>query len=153
MRMTLLKRRISGCEGRFTKGRLPVRDDLGPWLHRITLNVCRDFHRERARRNRLPDLLSEGQEATADASVQREFPADLVSSLRLLTRTQRQILFMTVFEDMTLESTARHLDIPLSTAKSHMRRARLKLSRMPGDLSGGVAGFSSPHVSSPKAVA
>lgn len=91
------------------------------WLTRILINVC---HNELRRRKR--ELAVEALPETA----QEQFDAlPLKEALRRLPEELRAVITLRYFTGLTLEETARTLDIPRGTVSTRQKRA-LELLRL-----------------------
>lgn len=118
------------------------RSAVGTWLYRITLNRCLA-----ERRRRRPetvdaeplDLLRrwEDPDYTVDPAVvaSRRADADVLRSvLDTLPETYRVALILHDAQGLSASELAEAMDIPLGTAKSHIRRGRMALvSRLAED--------------------
>lgn len=115
---------------------------VGTWLYRITLNRCLG---ERRRRRPEPveaeplDLLRrwEDPDYTVDPAVVAARRADaslLHAVLGTLPETYRVALILHDAQGLSAAELAEAMDIPLGTAKSHIRRGRMALvSRLAED--------------------
>ena len=91
------------------------------WLTRILINVC---HNELRRRKR--ELAVE----TLPETAQEQFDAlPLKEALRRLPEELRAVITLRYFTGLTLEETARTLDIPRGTVSTRQKRA-LELLRL-----------------------
>lgn len=126
--------RFFGSLDRFDAGR-PVR----PWLLRIVRNLVTDRSR-RARLRRTEPLegegvepvLSEPREPSPDPearAARRELERALWHGLLELEPTQREIVALRDYLDLSYEEIATTLRIPLGTVMSRLHRARLALRR------------------------
>ncbi|HEV3293063.1 MAG TPA: sigma-70 family RNA polymerase sigma factor [Streptosporangiaceae bacterium] len=112
------------------------RGTLGGWLVTITRNKVADALRERQRDSRVLLQVAGGAavtapEATSDRVVDRIVLAD---ELAQLPESQRLVMVLAFYSDLTHEQIARVLGLPLGTVKSHTRRGLLRLrSRLEAD--------------------
>ena len=114
----------------------PERGTLGGWLVTITRNKVADALRQRQRDRRV--LLQVAGGATVQAP---EAPADqvvdrivLADELAQLPESQRLVMVLAFYSDLTHEQIARVLGLPLGTVKSHIRRGLQRLrSRLEAD--------------------
>ena len=113
----------------------PGRGTLGGWLVTITRNKVADALRERQRQGRV--LLQ-----AAGAGVQAPVaPADqvvdkivLADELAQLPQSQRLVMVLAFYSDLTHDQIAQALGLPLGTVKSHIRRGLQRLrSRLEAD--------------------
>lgn len=85
------------------------------WLTRILLNVCHDELRRRKRElavDELPETAAEAFDALPLKEAVRRLPGEL-----------REVVVLRYFTGLTLEETARALDIPRGTVSTRQRRA------------------------------
>jgi RNA polymerase sigma-70 factor, ECF subfamily len=98
------------------------------WLVRILINCALDVCK---RNNRIQGVAPETMEnqPSKEAGVGIDERMDLQRALDELEEPQKTLIHLRFFEDMTLEETARVMDMPLGTVKSHIYRTlnRLKL--------------------------
>ena len=112
------------------------RGTLGGWLVRITRNKAADALRERQRESRVLLQVAGGAAVTA-----REAPSDrvvdrivLADELAQLPESQRLVMVLAFYSDLTHDQIAQVLALPLGTVKSHIRRGLLRLrSRLEAD--------------------
>jgi RNA polymerase sigma factor (sigma-70 family) len=112
------------------------RGTLGGWLVTITRNKVADALRDRQRDSRVLLQVAGGAAVTA-----REKPSDqlvdrivLADELAQLPESQRVVMVLAFYSDLTHEQIARVLGLPLGTVKSHIRRGLLRLrSRLEAD--------------------
>ncbi len=110
---------------RFDRGR----GTLAGWLVTITRNKVTDALRSRQRDSRVLLRVTGGAsvaapEAPADQVVDRIVLAD---ELAQLPESQRLVMVLAFYSDLTHEQIARVLGLPLGTVKSHIRRGLLRL--------------------------
>ncbi len=85
------------------------------WLTRILINVCNNELRRRKRELSMDELPETAQE---------QFDAlPLKEALRRLPRDLREVIVLRYFTGLTLEETARTLDIPRSTVSTRQKKA------------------------------
>ncbi|HEY6274542.1 MAG TPA: sigma-70 family RNA polymerase sigma factor [Terriglobales bacterium] len=95
--------------------------------------IARNIYRDHLRRNR---RLHELQESLPDASpgpqIRAEHKAELanvLAALQRLAEVDRAALLMRVQEEMSYEEIAQTLNLPVTTVKVKVHRARLKLMK------------------------
>lgn len=108
----------------FPKWQRIEQDDPWGYVRQALVNAATDRWRRAGRARR-----RNGHEHAATAA---ELPdvasrAALIAALHGLGRTERAVIVLRYFEDLTEADTARILELPLSTVKSHHRRALLGL--------------------------
>ena len=103
------------------------RESALPWIFGIARNTLRG-HWGRARQNAGPDAgstdpwhLVDERLSAADASRHLRGP------IMALPEEQREVLLLVAWEELSPTEAAEVLGIPASTARSHLRRARLAL--------------------------
>ena len=105
------------------------------WLSTLTANVCRDYFRSRAVRERASEVTDEevlnniadncSQEEVIDAKKRQKI---ILKAVDDLPSKMRKVVVLHEFEDMPLEKIAEKLDVPLGTVKSRLFNARKILS-------------------------
>ena len=112
------------------------RGTLGGWLVTITRNKVADALRERQRDSRVLLQVAGGAavkaaEAPSDQLVDRIVLAD---ELAQLPESQRLVMILAFYSDLTHEQIVHVLGLPLGTVKSHIRRGLQRLrSRLEAD--------------------
>ena len=110
------------------------RTELRRWLFRVTTNRCNLEHRRRkTRRSALQNWWrlrpSRNAEEQTTSEVVREEQRELVrNALHQLDELQRSVLVLRYFIDLDSQEISRILNIPDSTVRSHLRKARLRLA-------------------------
>ena len=105
---------------------------LHPWLFTVVANTVRSYFRKQKVRSlfiREPetdDVRDEAPDGEAMASA-KETKTWLARAIRALPTPQREVLILATIENLPLNDIASMLDMPLSTVKTHVRRARLRL--------------------------
>jgi RNA polymerase sigma-70 factor (ECF subfamily) len=110
------------------------------WLYRLVTNVCLDGLRRRGRPiEPLDGPDDEGQSEVVDTdrwsrpdeqAELRESAAEVRAALADLPAPQRLALTLHYFEDMRYEDIASVMNVPLNTAKSHIRRGKERLASL-----------------------
>jgi RNA polymerase sigma-70 factor (ECF subfamily) len=96
------------------------------WLHRLLVNACRETLRQR-RRSR--EIQTETDPFSADFAGESVETASVKAAFSRLPIDQRTILLLHHLHGMPLDQVARHLDVPVGTAKSRLWHARRSLER------------------------
>jgi len=110
--------------------------ELGPWLYRIVVNVCRDLSRrqrwprllglEEARELRSPD----SDEAALQEAVARNEQRRLVqAALRALSPREREAIVLRDLEGLSTSEVARVLGSSEGTVRSQISTGRLKIKQ------------------------
>jgi len=102
--------------------------DLRAWLFTVMHNV----HVNRVRAARATDTLEEEMPELAQRASQGDalLVRDLDRAISRLPAEQRAVLLLVTLEEMSYETVARTLDIPIGTVMSRLSRAREKLRAM-----------------------
>jgi RNA polymerase sigma factor (sigma-70 family) len=114
----------------------PERGTLGGWLVTITRNKVADALRQRQRESRVLLQVAGGAavqapEAPSEQVVDRLMLAD---ELAQLPESQRLVMVLAFYSDLTHGQIAQVLGLPLGTVKSHIRRSLQRLrSRLEAD--------------------
>jgi len=115
--------------------RVEPRESLGPWLHRIAVNLSYNWWRQTHRRQILPldSLALLVQAAQADsphaAARRAELSDVLAEALDALGFEQKATLILFYLGGFSLEEIAYILDCPVGTVKSRLHYGRAKLKR------------------------
>lgn len=116
-----------------------------PWLFRIAGNLARDYARKRGRHGevvaleaaesdggaRSPGAAASGVEDPAQALIRREEEQRLAAGLEQLTESEREIILLRHFTELSFREIAEVLGVPLGTALARAHRA---LRRLRGEL-------------------
>jgi RNA polymerase sigma factor (sigma-70 family) len=98
------------------------REDARPWLYGIASNVMRRHARDERRRLRAyAKVASQPQVGERDAE---PFSAEVATALAALNATEREVLLLFAWADLSYEDIARALDVPIGTVRSRLGRAR-----------------------------
>lgn len=106
---------------------------FGPWISRVATNLCLN-HLKRGRATLLPLDESPVEPAAPRAAspeaqqLQRERAAQLHQAIQRLTPTQRAVVELRHFQELSYQQIASALEISLSQVKSHLYRARRALA-------------------------
>ena len=108
---------------------------LKHWLFRISSRIARD-HRRSVRRKEPKEHASLGLESGQIADLEQHSPADsaersaaarlIRSLLQELDESKREVFILAELEQLTAPEIAQALEIPLNTAYSRLRHARLE---------------------------
>jgi len=102
--------------------------DLRAWLFTVMHNV----HVNRVRAARATDQLEEDMPELAQRAAQGDalLVRDLDRAISRLPDEQRAVLLLVTLEEMSYDTVARTLEIPIGTVMSRLSRAREKLRAM-----------------------
>ena len=95
------------------------------WLYRTMLNVCNEYNRRQTRSARLQNELAaeEMEEPFSEASNEE---SDLKKIRRLVTRLparQQEVVMLRIFEDLSVDETARTMRCRPGTVKALLHKA------------------------------
>ncbi|KES08780.1 siderophore-interacting protein [Streptomyces toyocaensis] len=111
-------------------GYRPERGPLGGWLVGITRRKIVDALAARTRRLTLVDSVAHDADGRGRTDGAPDDVLDrvlLVDALCRLPRSQREVLCLAFYEDLTQAQIAERTGMPLGTVKSHTRRGLLRL--------------------------
>lgn len=110
---------------------------LKPWIFRIARNLLIDEWRRRGKADipsdSLPELpdRSDSVEETAIARIEHGKMVELINcTMSRLPENERIVIGLVYLGGLTLSELALIMEIPLGTAKTHLRQARLHLDRL-----------------------
>lgn len=111
------------------KGLPYFRDDsqFTTWLYKICKNQCLNLIRHRK--------LENGDRIEGDESEESQIPlkVSMKKMIALLEDEFQEIIMLRYFQDLKYDEIARYLDIPISTVKIRLYRAKRKLKKLYGD--------------------
>ncbi len=131
---TFVKAIMTIKQGRYTEnGKFPA------WITRIAHNLIIDFFRQEKAENYIVaendeiDIfnrkeLSEG--TIEDSLVQDQIATDLRKLIKALPHSQREVLIMRYYKNMSFKEIADHTQVSINTALGRMRYAILNLRRL-----------------------
>jgi len=100
------------------------------WLFQVAVNLCRDFTRKQQRRLLvyLRDVPDVGwAQAAEDEAEHRESSRDLMNMVLQLPSKFKDVIFLYYIEDCSISEIAWMLQLPESTVKTRLHRARHQL--------------------------
>jgi len=107
--------------------------DARPWLYGIATNLISQHRREEARELRLrqtagpaPVQHDHAERAALDVTAQ-SVRAPLAKALAGLARSDRDVLLLIAWEQLSYDEVARALSIPVGTVRSRLHRARTQI--------------------------
>ncbi len=131
---TFVKAIMTIKQGRYTEnGKFPA------WITRIAHNLIIDYFRQEKAENYIItdndeiDIfnrkeLSEG--TIEDSLVQNQIEADIRKLIKALPLSQREVLIMRYYKNMSFKEIADHTQVSINTALGRMRYAILNLRRL-----------------------
>jgi RNA polymerase sigma-70 factor (ECF subfamily) len=108
--------------------------DVGPWLYRVTVNVCNDFYR---RRKLLAELSPHKADTAPDPESTlrvRQTQYMVRRALGLLTRREQEAVVLRHIKEFSAAETALILNLNAATVRSRTHAARAKLAHHLRDL-------------------
>ena len=110
-----------------------TRPDARPWLYGITSNLISRYHRAEARRYRALARAGadEASEDHADLVAGRldaqAFRRPLAAALAAISDSDRDVLLLVAWAELTSEEAGEALGIPAGTVRSRLHRARTRI--------------------------
>ena len=103
---------------------------LKPWLFTIVANTVRSHFRKRRVQNLVfPEGVKDPAPGSQAVSEARETTSWLKEKIADLPLAQREVLVLACMEGLSLKEVHKILNLPLGTVKTHLRRARLTLTK------------------------
>jgi RNA polymerase sigma-70 factor (ECF subfamily) len=96
------------------------------WLFRIALNLARDWHRRRPLEASAPADRADGRDQLGRV----EAGVDAKRLVDALPESQREVVILRFYHDLTEEQAAEILDCPKGTVKSRLHHALARLSEL-----------------------
>lgn len=109
------------------------RPDARPWLYGIAGNLLRRRWRDEVRqyqawaRTGVDPVAADHAGRVAEAVDAQSAAAGLAGVLAALSRTDREVLLLVAWEELTYPEVAAALDIPIGTVRSRLHRARARI--------------------------
>ncbi|MEU6999328.1 RNA polymerase sigma factor [Nonomuraea sp. NPDC046570] len=115
------------------------RADARPWLYGMATRVVSQHRRAERRRTqamaRVPaDRPALFDERSADRVTAQQLHPRLAKALTRLNASERDLLLLVAWADLTYEEVALALGIPVGTVRSRLHRLRVKARRALGDI-------------------
>jgi RNA polymerase sigma-70 factor (ECF subfamily) len=113
----------------------PARALVRPWLYGIAVNVIRGHRRAEMRRIRAlarapqPVPGEPFEERVAERLSAQRLRPELARALGKLSASERDLLLLVAWTDLSYDQAARALGIPSGTARSRLHRLRAKLRK------------------------
>ena len=122
------------------QGRYVDSGKFGAWIMRIAHNVIMDWYREQRSRNLIEptdenDLSNLSGNEILDSNVENRYVNDQImvdvkNMMNMLPPTQREVVFMRVYQDLSFKEIAETTGVSINTSLGRMRYAILNLRRM-----------------------
>ena len=130
------------------RSHLPAGDEARLWLYGVARNTLANHHRGARRRHRLGEALRERLAAAAALQAVPDHATGVAEqvavreALALLGELDREVLMLTVWEELEPREIADVLDVSATAVRTRLSRARARLRQLLGDdesLAGHVA--------------
>jgi RNA polymerase sigma-70 factor (ECF subfamily) len=108
--------------------------DVGPWLYRVTVNVCNDFYRRRKLMTELSPNRADTAPDPESALRIRQTQHMVRGALGLLTRREQEAVVLRHIKEFFAAETAQILNLNAATVRSRTHLARAKLAHHLRDL-------------------
>lgn len=122
------------------EGKYTTSGKFAAWLMRIAHNVMMDFYREQKQENIVEpsegnDLSNLNPANILDSNIENQFVneqvlSDVKKMMNMLPPTQREVVFMRFYQEMSFKEIAEATNVSINTALGRMRYAILNLRRM-----------------------
>jgi len=122
------------------QGRYVDSGKFSAWIMRIAHNVIMDWYREQKARNVIEpseenDLSNIGSGNILDSNIENRYVndqvmADVKKMMNMLPPTQREVVFMRFYQDLSFKEIADMTGVSINTSLGRMRYAILNLRRM-----------------------
>lgn len=122
------------------QGRYVDSGKFSAWIMRIAHNVIMDWYREQKARNVIEpseenDLSNIGGGNILDSNIENRYVndqvmADVKKMMNMLPPTQREVVFMRFYQDLSFKEIADMTGVSINTSLGRMRYAILNLRRM-----------------------
>ena len=121
------------------QGRYEDSGKFGAWLNRVAHNLIIDHFRRNKTENTVSndagehDLLNDKslcEGSVEDTMVQSQLTRDLRKLIHALPETQRQVLMMRIYRDMSFKEIAEKTGVSINTALGRMRYALRNIRRL-----------------------
>jgi len=120
-------------------GKFRLGEDFSGWLYRININVCRDIHRKRERRDKFSSFEEECDRGMLDAlcsnhdveaaAIRSQEQVIIARALDTLSQKERAALVLRDLEGLPTEEVARILGSSQTTVRSQISSARTKIKK------------------------
>lgn len=112
------------------------------WFYRTLINVCNEYNRRRVRDRELKQAVENDPVASNEEYVPQEESGlhRVRACVQDLPERQREVVMLRVFEDMSVEETARVLGCRPGTVKAHLHKAMARLKELAAEtaITGGM---------------
>lgn len=105
---------------------------LTTWLHRVTVNICYDALRKRAREVPVEEQEGTDVASSGDLAEESATAVDVQRALLEVPEEFRAVLVLHDVQGVPYEAVSKSLGIPIGTVKSRLHRGRVALARALG---------------------
>lgn len=122
------------------QGKYTTSGKFGAWIVRIAHNVIMDWYREQKADKIVEptednDLSNISSKSIIDSNIENQFVneqvlSDVKKMMNLLPPTQREVVFMRFYQDLSFKEIAELTGVSINTSLGRMRYAILNLRRM-----------------------
>jgi RNA polymerase sigma-70 factor (ECF subfamily) len=112
-----------------TLGRFDEEKDLGPWLYRLTVNICRDVMRRSKREMPIEsahDAANESPDPEQSAMAAQQYQI-VLNALRELPEREREVIVLRDLEGRSTREVAEILGSAEATVRSQISTGRVKM--------------------------
>lgn len=106
-----------------------IQGDPKPWLYRVTVNVCRDWHRKRKIHAEPDEHAVDGAPDALAAITLEERKRLLAEGLETLGERERAAIVLRDIEGLSTQEVAKILGVEEVTVRSQISVARVKLAK------------------------
>jgi RNA polymerase sigma-70 factor (ECF subfamily) len=113
---------------RWFRNRSRIKGDTGAWLHRVTVNICNDHHRQRRATTELRGTFADPGPTAESLLRLKQHREMVVAALMKLSRKEQTAIFLRHFEGHSSDETAAMLKTSPITIRTRTHTARRKLA-------------------------
>lgn len=106
-----------------------IHGDAKPWLYRVTVNVCNDWHRKRTANAEPDENVADGSADPLTEITFTERKKLLKEALATLGERERAAIVMRDIEGLSTQEVAKILGVEEVTVRSQISVARVKLAK------------------------
>ncbi len=104
------------------------------WIIRITINTCKDYLKSAYHRKMVPmeEFIEDSivSESEFDAVEREETIHTVKEAVMALPEHYRLVILCVYYEELSMDETAKALELPVGTVKSRLARAKEKLKEL-----------------------
>lgn len=107
------------------------------WVFSVIKHTATDEYRSLATQARIKGVLAQQQESVSTvedlSQADRDFKHRFQLLLARLSAQQQEVLHLVFYQDLSIEASARVLDISLGSARTHYQRGKKRLAQLLND--------------------